>query len=147
MRTWETLTTFCIYLYTYYHLFYFLSSFGFVVLYEAVVGMAIVGCFSFYFFYASFSFYCCLTSNRLNASSTISSVSPFLRKNIFFSMTGIRSMFSPPRKCTAIPIFFSFSSSFFNYSSYFFFCLASELPINIDIVYNHDVINNNYQGK
>ena len=77
----------------------------------------------------SYFFFCFFYSNLLNASSTISSVSPFLRKNIFFSITGMRSIFSPPRKRTAIPIFFYLYYNFFSSSSSFFFWRASAFPI------------------
>lgn len=107
-------------------------SVGSTFLLSATIGLGVVSMLlftCFYFYCAYFYFYFCFASNLLNAYYTISSLNPFFLKNILFYTVGILSIFSPPKKNTATPIFFSFYSSFFSYSYYFFFCFASEFPI------------------
>ena len=87
------------------------------------------------FFSSSSLFFFCFYSNRVKASATIFSLRPFFLRNIYFSFLGIFSIFSPPRKSTAIPIFFYYSSILFKSS----FRLACEFPIWVIILFINNI--------
>ena len=117
------------------HLVYHLSSFfygfeagavvaGTAFLAGGVVG--VVGC-------AAACYLSFFSRNRLKASSTISSVSPFLRRKMRFWVSDTFSRSFPLRKMEAMEMSFSLYYNFFKSYSYFCFFFASLLPIYLII--------------